>query len=427
MHSLALLSALLHLTTAFTLPLNFDATYDPPLEVLLGQARLRFGLTVGGINLGVDLGKRGGEKRQLLGLNLPGLLSSLVSSLKPKPDAGFQGKTTLKAANIGADNEWSVTIGVGSPFPQQLDVVLDTGSTDAFLYESSCTSCDLNNHTAFDTTRSRTFKRGRITFVNQTFADGSTVTGYTGNDTITLGGELTIPSQLLGLVTRRSGFRAGATYDGIVGLSREAQSLIVEAGAPSIFTNAVRRNLLASPVVGVALRKAGPANEGGGGEYNFGEVNTALVRGEITYATVISKNAWGIAVDEIDAGTGRSLTGQGDSGRAIVDTGTTLIYVADNVAEDLHALIPGAAFIASTDSWTVPCSTSTATGAPNLFFTMAGRRFGVPASDLAFQGGWKTGTCLSGVQGGSNDFTVLGDVFIKSALSSLSLSASPRS
>jgi hypothetical protein len=400
---------------ALTVPLDFDARYDPPLEVILGQTRLKFGLSLGGLGLGVSVRKRPRALKLLGGLVNLNLTLPILSSLLPKPDSGFGGKATLAAANVGADNEWSVGIDIGTP-RQRLDVVLDSGSTDAFLYDASCHSCDLNNHTAFDGRRSSTFRNGTTAFADATFADGSTVTGYAANDTITLGGTIAIQGQLLGLVTRRSGFRAGATYDGIVGLGRDAQSFLFDAGAPSIFGSAVRQNLLAKPLVGVALRKAGPVNDvsGGGGEYNFGEINADLVAGSIVYTPCISKNAWGIALDDVRA-NGVSLLPASDVRRTLVDTGTTLIYVSDAVATALHALIPGAAFAASTSSWTVPCATSLATGAPNLFFTLAGAVFGIPASDLAFQGGWKTGTCLSGVQGGSPDFTILGDVFIKSA------------
>lgn len=107
---------------------------------------------------------------------------------------------------------------------------------------------------------------------------------------------------------------------------------------------------------------------------------------------------------------------------------TSLIITSDSVARNVHLNIPGSK-LAKSDIWYIPCKVAYPS-VPNLSFTIAGRRFGVPIEDLA----WKRsevlqGMCISGVQvrdfgkgidemlmsakGGMPYFTVLGDMFIK--------------
>jgi hypothetical protein len=102
-----------------------------------------------------------------------------------------------------------------------------------------------------------------------------------------------------------------------------------------------------------------------------------------------------------------------DFKRAIIDTGTTLVFTSTATAANLHKHIPGAVYSSSSGYWTIPCHTSLLTGAPNIYFEFGNRKFGVPASDLPYHP-QSTGKCLSGIQGGSESFTVLGDVFLTS-------------
>ena len=84
--------------------------------------------------------------------------------------------------------------------------------------------------------------------------------------------------------------------------------------------------------------------------------------------------------------------------RAIVDTGTTLIITSDRAATTIHALLPQSFVDPQTGIWYVPCDIGYPM-AQNVYFHIAGRRFGIPAEDLA----WKASTvydgkCVSGVQ-----------------------------
>jgi hypothetical protein len=109
----------------------------------------------------------------------------------------------------------------------------------------------------------------------------------------------------------------------------------------------------------------------------------------------------------------KSVMASTDFKRGLLDTGTTLIFTSDASAANIHAEIPGAKFDSTNSVWTLPCDTSIATGAPNVYFEVGGRKFGVPPSDLPYRQ-QSTGACISGIQGGSPVFTVLGDVFLTS-------------
>ena len=77
---------------------------------------------------------------------------------------------------------------------------------------------------------------------------------------------------------------------------------------------------------------------------------------------------------------------------------TTLIITSDEAATNIHAQISGSFQSPSSSIWYIPC-TASYPFEQNVFFTIDGRRFGVPIEDLA----WKVsdeyaGLCISGVQ-----------------------------
>lgn len=286
---------------------------------------------------------------------------------------------------------------------------LDCGSADTVVYNSTCKNCQLNNHTAFDSRQSKSFKSTSVSFSTQ-YGDGTTLRGVLGNDYVNVTQSLrTPPTQILAVIDSRTGGSDTHRWDGIMGIGPDHLSFV--EGNVTPLSNLVKNGELAQPLVGIALVKQDKLTGApGGGEYRWGELNQNYILGDVVYTPVSSSYFWGTQMNGIFV-NGEQMLSTSDYRRALFDTGTTLVYTSDAAAKRIHGEIAGAQFDDQRGFWYVPCD---ATGAPNVFFEIGGVRRGVPASDIAFRpSSTGNGLCMSGIQGGSDQYTLLGAVFIK--------------
>lgn len=83
------------------------------------------------------------------------------------------------------DLEYVGNITIGSHKNQEFLVVLDTGSSNLWIPDSSCTTTDCKKKHVFDSSKSETYtKDGRTWSVS--YGDGSNAKGFLGTDTITV-------------------------------------------------------------------------------------------------------------------------------------------------------------------------------------------------------------------------------------------------
>lgn len=309
--------------------------------------------------------------------------------------------------------QWFGKIDFGTP-PQSLVMLIDSGSADTVVFDDQCQTCQLNNHTAFNEEASSTFVNTGATFSTQ-YGDGTTLSGILGKDTVALSKRLAVSSQLIALISSRQGGSSAHAWDGILGIGPDQLSYV--DGNVTPLSNAIKNSQLRAPLVGIVLRKASSLPWGGSdglynsGEYRWGAINAAYLASPIIYTPVTSTYYWGVDMAQIWV-NGQAMTNANSARRALIDTGTTLVYTSDYSAAAIHAQIPGSTLNAQQGAYYVPCSP--AYNAPNVFFEVAGHRWGVPPADIAFRpSGLNDGMCVSGIQGGAEDFTILGDVFIK--------------
>jgi hypothetical protein len=181
---------------------------------------------------------------------------------------------------------------VGTP-GQPLKLSFDTGSSGVVMFDSSCHTCSLNNHTAFHASRSRTFHRIDHSTFSVLYGDGSSSSGYQGRDTLTVG-SIAVKRQDLLLSTRVTGsLWATSGFDGYIGISPDANAFV--NGSVGVFSNMVKRKLLRKPIAGIALvreRNGITLSPGNAGEYAFGAINYHYVLGKISYYPVTSANFW---------------------------------------------------------------------------------------------------------------------------------------
>lgn len=321
--------------------------------------------------------------------------------------------------------QWFANISFGTP-KQTLSMFIDSGSADTTVFDPTCTTCGLATRKAFNHPSSSTFTNANAAF-STAYGDGTTLSGFLGKDIVGLSpGLSTNANQLLGVITSQVKGSGARLYDGILGIGPDQLSFVENNITP--FSKLVKESKIIRPLVGIALVKKGTlGNLQGGGEYRWGGINSAYVStGGVIYTPVTSAFYWGVDVPGIYVDNVQ-MYNPTEPKRAIIDTGTTLVYVSTPVANNIHSKIPGSSFNSPEGAWYVPCSvsnlprTGNANGDPNVFFEIGGHRWGIPVQDLAFRAsGRNDGLCISGIQGGSNSFAILGDVFLKNKCKSMS-------
>uniref|UniRef100_A0A914S128 Peptidase A1 domain-containing protein n=1 Tax=Parascaris equorum TaxID=6256 RepID=A0A914S128_PAREQ len=145
------------------------------------------------------------------------------------------------------DLEYVGNITIGTPPTQLFNVVLDTGSSNLWIPDSSCATetCLLKNR--YNSSKSHTYTSDKRSW-EVGYGDGSNARGFYGKDTITLGGlndsQLRIPNQVFGQAVFMDGFD-NDPIDGILGLGF---TFLAEGLVTPPVVNAIAQGLLDEPV-----------------------------------------------------------------------------------------------------------------------------------------------------------------------------------
>ncbi|KAH9832517.1 acid protease [Rhodofomes roseus] len=243
--------------------------------------------------------------------------------------AGYAaGSTTIPASNL-AYVQYTASIGVGSP-PTYYNIVVDTGSSNTFVgtgipYVKTSSSIPTGQE------------------VNVTYGSGF-FSGYEYLDQVTIAPDLVITNQSIGDALEYADFEG---VDGIIGVGPIDLTVgtlypAEDAEIPTVMDNALAQGLIPTEVLGVSFAPATGYNDTNGA-LTFGGVDESLYEGDITYTPVTttypSNYYWGINVTGATYGETTVIPG---SYAGIVDTGTTLIYIADDWYQTYQDSIPGA-------------------------------------------------------------------------------------
>ncbi|KAG2132311.1 aspartic proteinase [Suillus bovinus] len=232
-----------------------------------------------------------------------------VAALK---DPSFK-HSAITTPMINVGNSYTVAVGVGSP-PTTYTLIVDTGSSNTWVgagtaYAETTTSVSTGNT------------------VNIGYGTGFFYgTEYT--DTVTLGQGLTIPHQSIGVASIASGF---VGVDGILGLGPVGLTLgtLIDdptTAIPTVTDNLHSQGTIHREVVSISFE---PTNSQPvtNGELTFGGTIANKHAGPITYTPITTTQSastyWGID-ESISYGSTTILS----TTAGIVDTGTTLIFIA---------------------------------------------------------------------------------------------------
>ena len=212
---------------------------------------------------------------------------------------------------------------------------------------------------------------------------------------VTIGG-ITVPSQTVQFQpSGNGGFQPDTDSDGTLGLSFSTSSTpktFFENAAPSLTLSLFTVN----------LKKAAP------GTLTFGAIDPTQYTGAITYVPVNTANAyWEIASNGYAIGTAPFVASSID---ALVDTGTTLLYLPKPIVSAYYAKVSGSKYDSAQGGYTFPCATTL----PSLTLGIDTYRAVAPGSYLNYAPVSAT-TCFGGLQANTGiGFSIFGTIFLKS-------------
>ncbi|TEB37333.1 acid protease [Coprinellus micaceus] len=265
--------------------------------------------------------------------------SSVVAGVRGKYNygsstPGLSGRRRATAEGVpiinqDADTSYLGTVRIGTP-AQSFDVVLDTGSSDLWVADSSCSSCPRSAAT-FDASQSSSLQ---ATNQETSISYGSgTVAGLINRDTVSMGSNFTIQSQTFMAVDRlQSGLLSGQT-SGILGL---AFSAIARTGGTPFWQSLQSDGQLEAPEFSFWMTRFNNDPRADdiedGGVFTLGGTNSSLFSGEIEFLDLETSGTFGttptywlLPLRTVTVqGSPVSIAG-GSSALSAIDTGTTLI------------------------------------------------------------------------------------------------------
>ncbi|CAG8621446.1 7311_t:CDS:1 [Cetraspora pellucida] len=285
-----------------------------------------------------------------------------------------------------------VTIGT-----QNFNVQFDTGSSDLWVPSTTCVSTFCKNKNKYDKTKDPSFKDLKKPF-KQTYAKGN-VSGISGQSKFSIAG-LQIVGQDFGIVNMVSDINA--PFDGIMGMAfdtidqKTPISLLKTQGVinPPIFAFKLGRDINKTK-----------------SELTIGGVDSTQYKGAIFWTKVgVNTGLWEIPLEDSSVNGVSTALG---ARTAIIDTGTTNIFVPTNDAKKIYSHIPSSSF--TNGQFYLPCNTRAQI---NLKFS--GKSWSISAEDLVLYPP-NNGTCLGSIQQGikslGNSRWLLGDSFLKNVYS----------
>ncbi|KAK4238830.1 aspartic peptidase domain-containing protein [Achaetomium macrosporum] len=317
----------------------------------------------------------------------------------------------LGATSVKGDREFLSSVGFGTPF-QFLDVYLDTGSSDVWVYSSLTQAEDVGNHSTWVIAHSKTatpVENG--TWIVQ-YSDGSAAYGKVFTDSINLGDVIIDKATIEAAISVSDEFISDEDIDGIFGL---AYSLPNRASPQQPTVMSALLPLLSQPLFTIDLR-----HNSSNGAYTFGYIDGTRFlsdSGEHVHYTPLANGSTFWQFEFVSVHIGGTNDVHNDSFSAIADTGTSLMLLHSEVAKLYYDAVPGAQYNYTTSGgiWTYPCHTLPALpdfelGFANGFVvTVPGRYMNYSVFPYAED------TCVGGLQViPDDDPQILGDVFLKS-------------
>ena len=347
-----------------------------------------------------------------------------------------QGTPEATIYNAQGNLLYLVNTTVGTP-PQEIALQLDTGSSDIWIPTSSSSICRVDDRCvtgSYDQSASSTFEEVLPNNFLISYVDGTRIGGDYINETFGIAGA-TIRQMTMGTALAAEEPTAGTNspFQGIIGVAFDSGEAIVaqsggQFGYPNIISQMVLQDVIHTRAYSLWLNDL----ESPEGEILFGGVDNSKYEGALTILPLQPSTDTG-AVDSFTVTfAGLNITGNG--GRnvyttntvapVILDSGTTLTYLPDDIAD---AIAEGVGAVTSNEyGVVVPCNLAQTQG--QFYFQFGNSENGpiihseisqfvipFPAEVRAprFRGGETA--CRWGIRPAGDNPNLFGDTFLRSA------------
>ncbi|KAI0340842.1 acid protease [Trametopsis cervina] len=308
----------------------------------------------------------------------------------------------VPAESVQNGNEYVVPVKIGSPgITANLD--FDTGSSDLWIWSSELANASKysKTHNIYNPKKSKTAKKASGTW-QISYGDGSSASGDVYTDTISVAG-VTIRRQAVECASHlSSSFLSDGGNDGLLGLAWPALNTVSPHAVKTPIENMIDQKLIDEPLFTVKLSRG---NEPG--FYSFGYIDHSVTTHHLHYTPVDSSQGFWQVKSYSYSVNGQIIDRPGNT--TILDTGTTLLLVDDDVLRSIYDQIHGAVYDDQLGGWKYPVDTRL----PEISFAIGDYLFTLHEEDVGF-GPADHGYIMGGIQSrGNQDFDIFGDVFLK--------------
>jgi len=314
------------------------------------------------------------------------------------------GSKLAKLENL-YNTEYYTTIKIGSP-PQHLKVLIDTGSANLWVLSSKCpdTVKPCANQVKYNSSASTTYKAINKAFTIEYGADSNggniALSGFESQETVNIAG-YSIQNQVFSEITDvpETAFLK-SKFVGIFGLGFSSISI---NGITPPFYNLWTQGLIKKPVFSIYLNRNGTSSVSGG-ELILGGIDSGLYSGCLTYVPVSTAGYWQFTMPSAKVNDFNFC----ENCEAILDVGTSLIVVPENVLSTINQILGVLNPKDNTNVFLVNCSRINEL--PDIIFNIARREFRLKSSDYVLRYG---DTCVSGFSSmKGNTLLILGEIFL---------------
>ncbi|KAG5642479.1 hypothetical protein DXG03_002729 [Asterophora parasitica] len=333
----------------------------------------------------------------------------------------LRGKYGL-AKSVAIKGRAAADINMVNQVPQPFSVILDTGSSDLWVADSSCTTCTRATP-VFNAASSSSLQLSQFG-TNIKYGSGE-VAGQIGQDVVSMGGFTVQNQTFLAVDTLTDGLLDGRV-SGILGL---AFSTIASTRSIPFWQTLAASGQLTTPEMGFWMTRVRgdptAREEEYGGVFTLGGTNTSLYDGDIEFLDMPGRTPtfWLLNLKSITV-QGNNVPVTQASALSAIDTGTTLIGGPTKDVQAIYAAIPGSQPVTSMRGfYSFPCTTK-----PALSLSFGGQSWPINPTDMNL-GRLATGSsqCVGGifdlslgsniVSGGGNPNWVVGATFLKNVYS----------
>jgi hypothetical protein len=278
------------------------------------------------------------------------------------------------------------------------------------MFSTELPKQSIQQHTAFDPAKSKTFALTQGAKFKISYGDGSGAAGIVGTDVVEIGG-VKVENQTVELANAVSqSFVQDANTDGLVGLAFSNLNTVNDGTkktpAKTFFDNVM--NDLDMPVFTADL------DPDGTGVYEFGKIDATKFEGQMAWIPVKAETGfWQFPSTKFSVGN--KVFENPQASDAIADTGTSLLLVDQAVAEAYYSQVKGAQLNAQVGGFIYPCKSVL----PDMAVAIGDSYMAkIPGNQITFATVDKANTtCFGGVQGNQGaGLQIFGDTMFKAQL-----------